>query len=586
MAPAQAPWENALPDAKKLGVNGSSWRTALGVMGAMFLAATGIRYAPEILRPRADAGAETLPEEAAPTDLLAELVLPTPDASWSKLQRKLGGASALLPSTVPALFVAMSEFDARLARELDGTAPIVAAASGDATDPSVALLFKVLDSKRALAALTEGPEALFSSKVLAGGVLLVPVRPGGRATGFSLVLTPEGNLVALRREGDLGTLGMYLTRGLSRRKMSSGAELVLSLTGAGVERAIVPRLEAAWREAKAFLETQDKQMRDARGRAPDFGDPREIVELVDRWVRGASTVLSDVGRASIVVELPEEAVSLRASVRPRAPSGPWHAWLDGVPVGDAEAVLALPANASVAMAMRLGGLTERGDAGGASAAAQVKDALKRTLGPRLRSTAETDALFDAVAKADVASLAVSLVVNQSRALCIYAEVRDEKAAAEAMERASRLAEMDPFKGFFRVAEVTKSVEDARGLGRVSTLRVRREGQAPDAFEMAWLAEPRRMMLAGGAAPVETLRAFRETQGTLAGEPAISRFVRGLGKTASIVMVAQPIASDTPRPGAPSAGLGMAFGHTADEAYLRVEMANAVLREGLRRAIAR
>jgi hypothetical protein len=576
-------------------VKRSAWGTALGVMGAVSLAAAGIRYAPEILRPRADAGVEALVEEAAPSDVLAELVLPSPDASWSKLQRRLGGVSALLPSTVPALFVAMSEFDARMARELDGAAPIVAAIAGDAMDPSVALLLKVHDSKRALAAFTEGAEAPFSSRAISGGVLLVPAHPGRRTPELSLVLTPEGNLVALRRERDFGTLGAYVARGLSRRKVDPAAELVLSLTGAGVERVLVPRLDAAWREAKAFLEAQDKQLRDARGRAPDFGDPREIVGLVDRWVSQVTAALSDVGRASLVVELPEEAVSLRATMRPRSSSGPLQAWLDGVPVGDAEAVLALPSdatNATVAMSMRLGGPRAPGEAGKPSAASQVKDALTRTLGPRLRSPVETDALFDAVAKSDAESLALSFTLQKEHALYMRSAVRDEKAAEEAMQRAAHLMAVEPFKGLFRGAEATTSVEDASGLGRVTTLRLRRDAKALDTVGMAWLAEPGALSVAAGASPVETLRAAHAahaayaTHGTLAGDPAIARFVRGLGKDVSTVMVAHLIASDMPRPGDPYAGFGMAFGHTADEAYLRVEMANGVLREGLRRAMAR
>ncbi len=544
------------------------------MIAAVSMAAAGVRYAPSFLGPRVDAGHGASEEVRAPEDLLADAILPSPDASWSTLQRRIGGAASILPSTVPSLLVAMSDLDARLARAFDGSVPIVAAVAGDVADPSAAISVKLVDAKRGRAELTDAPDAPFSAKDIPGGVLLVPKRAVS-TRHYELALTDDGFVFVLRHEADLAKLGTYLTRGLRARPMPTSTAVAITVAGSGLRRVAVPRLEAWWRDAKEFLETQDKRMRAERGRAPDFGDPQEILRVLDRRVTGAVATAGDLAHASIVLELPDDAVSLRAALAPRSAEGPAAAWRNGMSwSGDSAPLLGLPRTSTLAVSFAPGA------SAGSVLVKELMDDAKRMLGPRVKDASELDSLDDELRKAEVESLAVSLAVYKEKALYARASVRNVQAAEKAMQHATRLAEAEPFKGLFRATEFTRSTESASGLGPVTMLRIR-PASPSESFGVAWLSEPGLLTIGAGASPIEVLRGGREPQATLARDPHLVRFVQR--SPAGFVIVAQPFGSEQGSSNVLSPSIALALGRAGEDAVVRIDVTNAALRELVRRA---
>ena len=68
----------------------------------------------------------------APDGLLADITMGTPNASWAKLQRGIGGAVGILPASAGGIICTAAGLDPFIAREIDGAAaPIYGVVAGD-----------------------------------------------------------------------------------------------------------------------------------------------------------------------------------------------------------------------------------------------------------------------------------------------------------------------------------------------------------------------------------------------------------------------------------------------------------------------
>ena len=148
---------------------------------------------------KAQTSEAALPPADAPADLLAEGTIATPDASWTRLQRGMGGTAGILPATIGGLICAASALDARLAAEISGTSPAYLVVAGSGASPSWVLAARLVEERRARP-LFEGKGALFQTQDAGAGVVVIA---GTRPTQTNAVvgIAPGGWLVVGRSAG-------------------------------------------------------------------------------------------------------------------------------------------------------------------------------------------------------------------------------------------------------------------------------------------------------------------------------------------------------------------------------------------------
>jgi hypothetical protein len=522
-----------------------------------------------------DAGA---PAEAAnatvPDDLIAEVYISSPNTTWTKLQRGVGGAMGILPMTMPGLVVTLSDLDPLLASELDGTSPMYGALAGDIGDPDWAIAMKLVDERRARGLLLDSDTSRYTAKTAAGMTLLVPKRaqsPGEEA--HPAAITTNGFLVVARRRAD-GPLGNWVTRGLPARppptQTSSG---IIDIPHKALSSAVVPRLKKMWGDTKGDLLTADRRMRAERGRAPDFGDPAAIVAALDGLVGRRIDVLGDVDTVRIQLDVVEDAVTLQAALV--SPQKTAKEWLDAMKTGDPAPALALSANSIVALS------TRDAEPVRVEQAASAKASLKSILGDRLKDAVPLEAVIDNVTKARDEVLTLSVTLDEPLGTFIRAPIRDANAARAAITSAIDLAKVDPFKEMLRVQSITSGKEDVGGLGSVSTTTFVRP--KPDAGRkkdtgIAWFADDKELVVGAGAEPLVTLKTNVKPDKILADEPSLKRFTTAIANDASTVIIAQPLKVDPRRASLPAAPIAIGLGKRNGEGLVRVDIADPLIRE--------
>lgn len=561
------------------------------------------------------------PPLPAPEGLLADVILPSPNASWGKLQRGIGGAVGILPASAGGIICAAAGLDPFVASEIDGAAPAFGAVAGDPTDAGYVIALKLLDLRKARGVLVDGDTARYTPRENGD---ITELLPKGQDRGAPVVvgLSSNGYLLIARRSADLGRLSPYVTRTLARRELPAEGAVVLDVPRAALGSVVKPKLDDIWATAKSFLLAEDDRMRrDHGGRAPDFGDPKAIVGAADAWVVRHIAVVGDLEKMRIALDVIDDGVSVVATMTPAAGGGPASTWTESMKVGDVAPLASLPATSAVALMMR------DGEEARAEQARELEKAVTSALGQRL---AEADAkklhdvLEDATkARGDV--LVSSLVWDEPQSLSLRGPVRDAEAQARSLRGATELARVAPFKELLRVRDVTTSTEDVPNLGKASIVTVAREpareparravasppsypssrggdGGAPsgaawgidagapapprrakkDELGLAWIIEGGALTLTTSDTPVATLSAMARPERKLVDEPAVARSLSALGSNSSAVLVVQPLRFDATRANLPAAPLVIALGRKEKKATLRVDVANGLLRELARR----
>ena len=552
--------------------------------------------------PQTDVGSTVAePPARAPDDLLADIYVSSPNASWSRLQRGVGGAMGILPSTLPGVLVALTDLDVRFVDELDGTAPMYGVVAGDPANPGVALAMKLVDGRRARVALADGDTSRFTAKEAPGMTLLVP--NGGASAGswgasskFELAITQNGYLLVARQAADLARLGPYVTRTLPARPSSTDAAVAIEIPKSALRTVVKPKLESLWSDGKSFLLTQDERMRAERGRAPDFGDPAAIVAALDSMLGRRVAILGDLEKLRVELEITEDAAVFTAMLTPLASgeAGPARRWVDGMKVGDAAPVLALPSVSALALSMR-DSEPDRDEQ-----AKELERTLTPSLGSRLNDPAKLHDVIEAMTKARDESVAFAVGLDDPAGLLVHSPVRDAASADTAIRGAFDLTKVEPFKELLRVRDVTSSSEELPGLGKIAVAMVAREpkdakrgpGRAQPRAEataraaasragVAWTTDRGTLVLGAGAEPLVTLKMAAKSERVLADEPSLKRFAAAIGNDATTVIVGQPLRLDPKRANLPTAPLGIAVGRKGGDAFVRVDISDALLREAAR-----
>jgi hypothetical protein len=553
----------------------------------------------------------------APAGLLADVIMPTPNASWGKLQRGIGGAVGILPASAGGIICAGAGLDPFIASEIDGAAPIYGAIAGDPADASFVVAMKLLDLRKARAVLVDGDTARYSSRD-AGGMTELVAKGQGRDPAVAVGLSPNGYLLIGRRAEDLGNLAPYVTRTLPKRPLPAEGALVFDVPRAAIGSLIKPKLDGLWATAKLFLLREDDRMRrDHGGRAPDFGDPKAIVGAVDAWITRRIAVVGDLEKMRIAVDVIEDGISLVSTMTPAAGGGPAAKWTDAMKLGDVAPLASLPATSAAALLVR------DSEEDRADQAREIEKAVTSALGSRL---ADPDAkklhdVVDDFTKARGEVLTSALAWDDPQGMSLRGPVRDTDTASRAVRGAVELARVAPFKELFRVRDVTSSSEDLLGLGKASVAMIAREpargasdargprvvpaapkgGDAGDSaafgiisgepkprrakkdeLGLAWIVEGGVLSFATGDTPLATLGATVRPDRKLGDEPAIARSFAALASNASTVLVVQPLRFDAARANLPAAPLLVALGRKDKDAMLRIDIANGLLRELVRR----
>lgn len=560
----------------------------------------------------------------APDRLLAEIVVTSPNASWNKLQRGIGGALGILPATLPGLIVTLSDLDPLLGGELDGTSPIYAVLAGDPEGPEAVFASRVIDPRRARGLLFDSDIARFRAREGAGMTFLVPkMHPEDQKTAAAL--TESGWFVVGRSAAEIERLAPYVTRTLPTRPVPAEAA-VIDVPRSALDAIVKPKLDARWADAKGFLLGEDARMRQERGRAPDFGDPVALVAAFDGFVARRLAIVGDLERVRITVDVEADAASLAIALTPRA-GGEAKAWVDGMKIGDPSAALAMPITSTLAIASR------DGEEGRAAQSKELEKVLTTTLGARLKE-ADAKLLHDGLedvlkARDEVAAVALSL--DEPSGIFVRAPARDRDAAVRTIRGALELGRHDPFRDLLRVREITTADEELPLVGKVSVATVARvpkksEGsrgrlesdagvgakrdvasvdggagvdggakvdggtpapaapstaKAGDTTGLAWGFEQGALLVAMGAEPTVTYRLAARPDKRLSDEPTVARFASTLGDTASTVVVAQPLRADPTRAHLPPAPLLLSVGRKGGEGLVRLSVSDGLLREIVR-----
>ena len=536
------------------------------------------------------------PVVAAPEGLLADVYMITPNASWSKLQRNVGGAFGILPASASGTICMAAGLDPYIASEIDSTAPIFGALAGDPANAGFVIAMKLLDLRKARAVLVDGETSRFTPKEDAGVTELVP-KGESPGAGFIIGLSANGYVLVARRAEDLVTLGPYATRTLPRKSLPSSGAVVLDVPRTALGSVMKPRLDDLWATAKGFLLTEDQAMRHRHGgRAPDYGDPKAIVGVVDTWVTKRIAVVGDLEKMRIAFDVVEDGVSVVSTMTPVTGGGPARKWTDAMKLGDTAPLAALPATTAAALIMRDG---EEERAGQATA---IEGLITSALGARI---ADGDAkklhdVFQDFTKARGEVFSSGVIWDEPRGLYLRAPVRDSDAASRAVRGALDLAKVAPFKELFHMRDVTSSTEELPGLGKASIATFVREPSRPNdgramraagppgdagapraranELGLAWLVGGDVLSMASGEMPAATLSAAARPERKLADEPAIARSLAVIAGTSSTVLVVQPLRFDAKRANLPAAPLVIALGRKDADATLRIDIANGLLRE--------
>ncbi|MBS2013978.1 MAG: hypothetical protein JST00_13900 [Deltaproteobacteria bacterium] len=582
----------------------TTWIGAMAVVFGTTMAAVSCSKCGENAEAQ-DAASAVLPPVPAPEGLLADIYVPAPNVVWQKVQRGIGGPVGILPSSAGGIVSMGLGLDPLVANEIDGAAPLFAVLAGDPSAPSWAIAFRLADARKARSVLADGEMARFSSREREGMTELVP-KEGTTPPQAAIAITKSSYLVLGKSAADLERLVPYVTRTLTARPLPSTGAVIADVPRAAIATTIKPKLDGLWAAAKAYLLSADERMRAERGgRAPDFGDPKAIVEALDGYATKRLAVVGDLERMRIALDVTDDGIALQATMTPSGPTGPAATWTNAMKTGDLGPATDHAASSALVVA------TRDSEEDRAEQAQELEKALTKALGSRI-GEADGKRLHDTIGewtKARGEATTAALVWDEPQGLVLRTQARDVDASKSAMKGAVDLSRVSPFKEMLRVKDVTLSTDDVGGPEKASLAVFLREppkvdpkdakrrppppapaagdGGAPappksepkkDELSLAWVVQSGALSVATGSHALSTLRSSVKPEKKLSDDPAIARPLRALGSDASLLVLAQPLRFDPSRANLPTAPLVMALGRREKDAFVRLDVANGLLRE--------
>src|SRR5690606_18167540 len=120
--------------------------------------------------------------------------------------------------------------------------------------------------------------------------------------------------------------------------------------------------------------------------------------------------------------------------------------------------------------------------------------------------------------------------------------------------------------------LTLARDPATGKGARGATSPSSRAQASGA---AWRTDEGTLLLGLGAEPLVTVKLGARPDKKLADEPALARFIEAVGSDATTAIVTQPLRFDPKRANLPAAPLSLAVGRRGGEAFVRLDVSDAL-----------
>lgn len=509
---------------------------------------------------------------AEPEGVVAEVWVRAPETTWSRVQRGTGGAFGLMPATIGGLVCALVGIDPSLGAYVDGrgTSTAVIAQTQGAAGIAWAVALPLTDDRKAESLLLDGDASRYSVRDVDGmRVVSRADRPMQAAAAIA-----RGYLVVARDDDDLARLGPYAWRTMPTKPApASSASIVALSPHAALADVAGARLMAKWSEARGWLLEQDRQQRARHGgRAADFGDPAGIVAALDALIGRRAALVSSAKEARVEIDASEDEVHAELTLAPGddAQAG---SLVAAMRPGDARPLLECPGDAVAALMLRDDAPSRIDDA------QQVASAVQSALGPARLGEKDARALHKAFS--DWASargdwMTVSLGWAAARGVWLRTPAAgDASRAVRGWIDLSRLrAVKEPLATLLHLAPPGIEAADVPGAGRSSIARFGAGG-------VAWTVKDGDLLAAAGADPRALLASQAAPSSKLADDARTARSLSVLADRAVFAVVAQPLRFDPVHASAPSAPFVLAWGRKDAQAWLRIELADPLLREAVR-----
>jgi hypothetical protein len=486
----------------------------------------------------------------APEGLVADLVVPTPNATWGRVQRGVGGALGILPATLGGVVCAFSGLDPTLGPEIDGVAPVTGVVTaGEGRAFGWALAMKLVEPRRAKDLLLDGEGARYVAKA-AGTMTQVVPKVG--SLPIAVALANGGYLVLARDEADLASLGPYAYRTLPTRPVPETGGLVADLREGAFKGWLTARAKSSWEQTRGeLLRLDDAEREKHGGRAPDFGDPRAILASIDDVVKERLAQMADLESGRVVVDADNTQIHVDATLKPAG--GAASAAVASMRPGDASPLLSAH-DGLVAVLVR------DDAAGRAQTTTSVEAAVTKALGARIAEpeAKRLHAALEGWTKARGDWLVAGLVGFEG------AYVLTPAASGEPVDRALKdaveLAKAPPLKDALRVRDVKwngpREAVLTYGEKKTATLK--------------WATEGGRAKVTLAAGPLETK--------TIADDPSIATAVTALGSGVTFAAVVQPLKLDPARAAVGAAPVVIGYGTKDGRIWVHADVADPLLRE--------
>jgi hypothetical protein len=526
-----------------------------------------------------------------PDGLLAEAWVRTPDATWARVQQDVSGVVALLPPSASEAMAAMAGLDASIGRFVDGKSAwyAVFASAGSSADVAWVAALPLTDPALAAALLdksdAQGPH--YGAHMVAGMRVL-----GGEAGAHPQTVALAGKwLLVAPGEPELARLGPYAYRTMPTKAAPGSAPIVASVPAAALAGVVSTEVTARWEALRSWLAARDDEQRAAHGgRAPDFGDPRAILDEADAVVRRRIALVATASSARIEVATEEGDVRADVLLTP----GPDEAGGGGVAalqVGAAKPLAEVPADAVIAILSRDDAARRADDA------REIEAALDRALGGRVRpdDTAAVHAAIDDWARARGDWVTASLAwggADGARGLWLRTPAASGDGATRSVRELVDLSHHHAFEvllsGALHAAPSAVVAADVPSVTRatLATFAVSGADKHPPAsppLGVAWGLHDGDLLVAAGAGATAMLAAQAAPARRLGDDPRTAHVVESLGADVAFALLARPLRFDPVR-GTGDAGLApalLAWGRKGNDAWLRVELGGALLRELVR-----
>lgn len=519
----------------------------------------------------------------APEGLLGDLVVPAPDATWGKLQRGIGGATALFPTTTGGLICALAGIDPSLGSEIDGASPVYGAFAQDHTqdhdDLAYAFAVKLVEPRRAQTVLVDAEGARYSAKQEGGMTVLSP--KGGASLRTAIAIARGGYLIVAGKAEDLARLGPYVHRTLPTHALPPSSAL-LEVPHVALAGTVRTTLLADWAAFRADKEQQDALMRKEHGgRAPDFADPKAILAIVDGLVQTRVALLADLERAKVAVEVGDADIKAELTLVPTSGDGPASQLVASMHPGDARRVLDAPSDSLLAISTR-GAAVDR-----AEGARDFEETLAKALGERLgaEDQKKVHAAVTDWSKGRGDELTGWIVDGKTKGAVVRTLAVDPESASRAIHEAAALlaapAFKEPLKTLLQVEGVTFGAGEVAGLGKVdfATLVFAKPQRSKIGF--GWSTDQAKAVsLSVSDDPASLLASGTSPKQKLGDDAHISTAITTLGTDTTFALVAQPLALE--QSGAP-APLVFGWGRRGGNLWAHVELSDLLARAAMKRA---